>query len=266
MAKVFNITLPADSASLKRHAKQKTTVTYTVSNLSGRNLRGRVVLNPSDTAVKNKWITLTEETEKDFGGSSSFQFTVTVSLPADAAPGKYTFRLDAVNADVPDEGDPGPTVGFEVIGTQPTPFPKWIIPVVIVVLLLIGGAVTWLLLRKPAPDPIVVVTPTPTPMPTPRPTPAPTAVPTPVPTPEPNVPPSGRAAIVNAQSNLCLSPAGGARDNNVLIVQFSCDGDPSRFWNFRVVNDDIVEISNLNSYRCLTIAGGSTGLNVSSVQ
>jgi len=29
----------------------------------------------------------------------------TMNVPADAAPGKYTFRLDAVNADIPDEGD-----------------------------------------------------------------------------------------------------------------------------------------------------------------
>ena len=35
--------------------------------------------------------------------------------------------------------------------------------------------------------------------------------------------PSGRVAIMNAHSNLCLSPAGGARDKNGEIVQFTCD-------------------------------------------
>src|SRR6266478_661040 len=133
MAKVFDISVPAGSATLKLHAKQKMEITYTVSNLSGRSVRGRAVLKPDDPAVKNKWVTMAEETEKDFGESSTFQFKVTINMPADAAPGKYTFRLDAVNADIPDEGDSGPTIGFEVVGAPPSSFPKWIIPVAAVV-------------------------------------------------------------------------------------------------------------------------------------
>lgn len=78
--------------------------------------------------------------------------------------------------------------------------------------------------------------------------------------------PSGRVAIMNAHSNLCLSPAGGARDKNGEIVQFTCDQDPSRFWTFTVVTGDIVEITNLNSGLCLTIAGGNTERNTVSVQ
>ncbi len=79
-------------------------------------------------------------------------------------------------------------------------------------------------------------------------------------------PPSGRVAIMNAHSNLCLSPAGGGQGNNDEIVQFTCDQDPARFWSFTVVNDNIVEITNLNSGLCLTIAGGNTERNVVSVQ
>jgi cytolethal distending toxin subunit A len=78
--------------------------------------------------------------------------------------------------------------------------------------------------------------------------------------------PSGRVAIMNAHSGLCLSPAGGGRDNNGQIVQFTCDQDPSRFWSFTVVNGDMVEITNVNSGLCLTIAGGSTERNMVSVQ
>src|SRR5689334_20439849 len=70
--------------------------------------------------------------------------------------------------------------------------------------------------------------------------------------------PSGRVAIMNAHSNLCLSPAGGGRDKNGEIVQFTCDQDPARFWSFTVVEGDVVEITNLNSGLCLTIAGGNT--------
>jgi cytolethal distending toxin subunit A len=79
-------------------------------------------------------------------------------------------------------------------------------------------------------------------------------------------PPSGRVAIMNAHSGLCLSPAGGGRDKNGQIVQFTCDQDPSRFWSFTVVDGDIVEITNLNSGLCLTIAGGNTERNIVSVQ
>jgi cytolethal distending toxin subunit A len=79
-------------------------------------------------------------------------------------------------------------------------------------------------------------------------------------------PPSGRVAIMNVHSGLCLSPAGGGRDVNGQIVQFTCDQDPARFWSFTVVNGDIVEITNLNSGLCLTIAGGNTERNIASVQ
>ena len=52
--------------------------------------------------------------------------------------------------------------------------------------------------------------------------------------------PSGLVAIMNAHSNLCLSPAGGGRDKNGEIVQFTCDQDPSRFWSFTVVSGDML--------------------------
>jgi hypothetical protein len=78
--------------------------------------------------------------------------------------------------------------------------------------------------------------------------------------------PGGRVAIMNAHSNLCLSPAGGGRDKNSEIVQFTCDQDPSRFWSFTVVEGDMVEITNLNSGLCLTIAGGNSERNIVSVQ
>jgi cytolethal distending toxin subunit A len=79
-------------------------------------------------------------------------------------------------------------------------------------------------------------------------------------------PASGRYAIMNAHSALCLSPAGGSGDNNVQIVQFTCDSDPSRFWSFTVVNGDIVEITNAQSGLCLSPAGGGRDKNVQIVQ
>jgi cytolethal distending toxin subunit A len=87
-----------------------------------------------------------------------------------------------------------------------------------------------------------------------------------VPTPAEAGPPSGRVAIMNAHSNLCLSPAGGNRNLNDETVQFNCDADPSRFWSFTQLGGDVVEITNLNSGLCLTVAGGNTQRNDPSVQ
>jgi len=72
--------------------------------------------------------------------------------------------------------------------------------------------------------------------------------------------------ILNANSNLCLSPAGGGKSNNVEVVQYLCDDDPSRVWAFRVLNgNDISEIVNVNSGLCLTVAGGGMGQNTPAV-
>ncbi len=153
MAKLFNITLPTDSAPLKLRPGQKTTVQYTVSNLSGRKVRGRVTLKPDDPAVKNNWIKPPAEVEQDFDEKAgTFQFKVGVEIPANAAAGKYTFRLDAVNAEIPDEGDTGPTVSFEVIAAAASKMPGWVIPVAVVVVLLIVGGVLFFVLHKPKPD------------------------------------------------------------------------------------------------------------------
>jgi Ricin-type beta-trefoil lectin domain. len=78
--------------------------------------------------------------------------------------------------------------------------------------------------------------------------------------------PNGVVKIMNAHSGLCLSPAGGGRDKNVEIVQFTCDTDQSRSWNMTALGGDLYQIINVNSGLCLTVAGGSTERNVVSVQ
>jgi hypothetical protein len=52
------------------------------------------------------------------------------------------------------------------------------------------------------------------------------------------------------------------------IVQYLCDEDPSRLWTFRPVpgQQHMVQIVNVHSGLCLTIAGGSADRNVASVQ
>jgi hypothetical protein len=107
---------------------------------------------------------------------------------------------------------------------------------------------------------------------------APAAAATAAPTPAAPAPPAAteaprqtvgrpRVRIVNANSRLCLTPAGGSQGRNVDMVQYPCDDDPSRFWSIGPENDlGLVAIKNLNSDLCLTIKGGSTELNITAVQ
>ena len=76
-----------------------------------------------------------------------------------------------------------------------------------------------------------------------------------------------RVAIVNVNSNLCATVAGGNTLNNTQAVQFPCDEDLSRFWTFAIVEgSDVVQIKNVNSGLCLAIADANTDGNAPSVQ
>ena len=71
-------------------------------------------------------------------------------------------------------------------------------------------------------------------------------------------PPSGRLLIQNAHSNLCLSPAGGTSASMIrsfssiaTMICRACGASSP-------VSGDMVEVVNLNSALCLTVAGGNT--------
>jgi hypothetical protein len=54
-----------------------------------------------------------------------------------------------------------------------------------------------------------------------------------------------------------FAPFGGrSTDNNVTALQFDCDGDPSRAWNINATGDGVYQIRNVQTGKCLTIAGG----------
>jgi cytolethal distending toxin subunit A len=74
--------------------------------------------------------------------------------------------------------------------------------------------------------------------------------------------------IVNANSNLCLTVAGGSSSPNAVGVQYTCDTDPSRYWKFVTGGNagPDFHIVNRNSGLCLTIAGASTAVNAKAVQ
>jgi cytolethal distending toxin subunit A len=57
-------------------------------------------------------------------------------------------------------------------------------------------------------------------------------------------------------------------DNNVTALQFDCDSHPSRTWRIDdVTGSGVYQVRNMQTNKCLTIAGGvSTDNNVRALQ
>jgi hypothetical protein len=152
LAKSFTITTTATD-TLKTDAKGHAEAVYTVTNSTARPVRGMArAKSLGDT--KKESLSIAGETERDFGGGATEQFSV--SFDAAGAPaGKYPFRLEVASALNPDEDfTEGPTVNVEVAGvTAPVVhtkkgFPKWIIPVILGLVVIIGVVVLILVLSS----------------------------------------------------------------------------------------------------------------------
>ena len=147
----FTIGLSA-SDTLKADAKGHAEAVFTVTNVTARPVRGMARARAlGDT--KREWLSIGGETERDFGGGGTEQFSVSFDA-AGAPPGKYQFRLDVASAINPDEDfREGPTVTVEV-GAAALPaapakkFPLWVIPVILGVVVIIGVVVLILALRS----------------------------------------------------------------------------------------------------------------------
>jgi hypothetical protein len=150
----FNVTAASDS--LRLDAQRQGAITFTVSNASGRPRRGRARLVPGDPAQAS-WLKLEGEAERDFAADGTHQLTVRVAVPAEVPPGRFTFGLDVVSVENPDEEfTQGPKVAAEIPRVEvKKPFPWWILAVA-AGLLLVLGLTAWLLLRDKGPvDPEV---------------------------------------------------------------------------------------------------------------
>jgi hypothetical protein len=140
VASVFAVTTSNDSLPLKGNGSGE--ATFTVTNTSARPLRG--IARPKALGnTKKEWLKLAGDNEHDFAAGGTRQFSVALSVPADAPPGKYSFRLDAFSASNPDEDfTEGPTVSAEVLPAPPKPPSKaWIIPVALMAVLIIVATV-----------------------------------------------------------------------------------------------------------------------------
>jgi eukaryotic-like serine/threonine-protein kinase len=146
MARIFEITAASDTVRLGGDAQGE--MAFTVTNISGRAVRGRAKTVPQDPALKT-WLSISGEPERDFPVGGTQQFSVKVAVPAGTKSGKYNFRLDAVSVQNPDEDyTQGPNVAVSVTLVQPNGgggFRWWMAAVAAVVLLAIGGAVWYLI-------------------------------------------------------------------------------------------------------------------------
>jgi hypothetical protein len=137
---VFSIT--ATSTSVRLDSGRHGEVPFTVSNLTAGTLRGRGKIVTTDPKIAS-WFKIAGEAERDFAPNGTQQYTVQLNAAPGANPGKYSFRLDVVSVQLPDEEyTQGPNVGFEiaspVIPPKPS-FPLWIIPVLVVIILAVIG-------------------------------------------------------------------------------------------------------------------------------
>ncbi len=155
MSGPFAIT--AATSSVRLDASRRAGTAFTVSNVSGIPIRGRARLVPQNPATQG-WLTLLGDAERNFSTTGTEQYTVQVVVPADAASGKYVFRLDVVGVVNPDEMfTEGPTVTFEVGGAKPQkkPFPWWILLVLAGMLAIIACIVTIVLWPRGETVPLV---------------------------------------------------------------------------------------------------------------
>ena len=143
----FTITAAGDRVKLDDAGEAR--APFMVTNTSPQALQGQLLARPREPA-KPEWFSVVGESMREFAPNAAEQVVVQLKVPRGSPPGSYSFRLDAVSEDDPDEDfTEGPSVAFEVPEPpKKKPFPWWIVAVAAgIVLLIIIGVVVWLLVR-----------------------------------------------------------------------------------------------------------------------
>ena len=148
--RIFAITAARDTVTLDNQGRAE--VSFTASNTGPKSIAGRARLVPIGS-TKETWLSLEGEHERKFAKGEAQQFTVKVAAPPGTPAGKYSFRLNIISVENPDdEFTEGPSVSFEVkelaLAAPPKrKFPWWIVAVA-GVLVLGAGLITWLLIPQ----------------------------------------------------------------------------------------------------------------------
>ncbi|HEY5814530.1 MAG TPA: PASTA domain-containing protein, partial [Terrimicrobiaceae bacterium] len=145
--RIFAITAAHELVTLDDQGRSQ--VSFTASNTGPKSIPGRAKL-VSLGSTKEAWLTLEGEAERNFAKGESHQFTARIAVPPGTPMGKYSFRLNIISVENPDdEFTEGPSVSFEVKELAPAAppkrkFPWWIVAVAGV--LLVGAIIITLLL------------------------------------------------------------------------------------------------------------------------
>jgi hypothetical protein len=97
---VFTVTTPSVTVTLSENRIGE--VPFTVTNVGNRKLRARAKVTPAPGAPSD-WFSVAGDSEQDFEIGAARQFVVRVDPPLGAPAGTYTFRLDAIGIEHPDE-------------------------------------------------------------------------------------------------------------------------------------------------------------------
>jgi serine/threonine-protein kinase len=154
-----SFTVTAAGGNVTLDDSREARASFTVTNASSQAVTGELLTKPGEPADPD-WFSIVGESIRDFAPNATGEVVVKLNVPPEGAPGSYTFRLDAVNEDDPDEDyTEGPYVAFDVAAPPPKkrPFPWWILILVgAVVLLIVIGVVVWLLVRDTGPKSVTV--------------------------------------------------------------------------------------------------------------
>jgi beta-lactam-binding protein with PASTA domain len=154
MSSVFSVSVT--EALVRLDGKGQATTTYNVTNTSGRPLRGRAQLQPLGSTAAT-WLSVSGEAVRSFAVGETHQFIVKVAVPPAATGGTYSFRLDVVSVENPDEDfTQGQAVAVEVPAPAPPKPARWpIFLAVAAVVVVAGGLAFWILSRKAEVPPVV---------------------------------------------------------------------------------------------------------------
>src|SRR6266480_960876 len=156
--RIFAITAARETVTLDNQGRAE--VSFTASNTGPKSIAGRAKLVPLGSA-KAAWLNLDGEQERNFAKGEAHQLTVHIAVPPGTPVGKYSFRLNIISVENPDdEFTEGPSFSFEVkeltVAQAPARKFPWWIAVIAGVVVLGGGLITWLLLPQKVTMPDVV--------------------------------------------------------------------------------------------------------------
>jgi hypothetical protein len=138
MATLFDVTIPSNILTLD--AKRSGQITFTVANATGRSLGAIAQVVSSDPSIQS-WFQIEQGASRRLAPHETVQYTVTVVVPATAAPQSYTFHLVIADEANPDDNftsspDVRVTAPAPVVPTK-KPFPWWIIAVIAAVVVVV---------------------------------------------------------------------------------------------------------------------------------